>query len=129
MLRFEFNMRISIIQDAFSPAELLLNSPCCDAQLGADYSAVCFRQLNRKQTIFHKNHEPAQNALSGDLGADTKDHSPDNLAVIRHFAINILAFLDVGKINVSTIRKRKMCGRSPRLLLNAFSRLIYPNPS
>ena len=72
MLRFEFYMRISIIQDAFSAAELLLNSPCCDAQLGADYSAVCFRQLNRKQTIFHKYHGPAQDALSGDLGADAK---------------------------------------------------------
>ena len=58
-----------------------------------------------------------------------KDNGPDNLAVIRHFAINILAFLDVGKNNVSARRKRKMCARSPRLLLDAFSRLIYPNPS
>ena len=43
MLRFEFRMRISIIQDAFSAAESLLlvavlNSLGCDAQLGAEYS-------------------------------------------------------------------------------------------
>ena len=38
MLRFEFRMRISFIQDAFSAAELLLNSLGCDAQLGAEYS-------------------------------------------------------------------------------------------
>ena len=43
MLRFEFCMRISIIQDAFSAAEWLLpvavlNSLGCDAQLGAEYS-------------------------------------------------------------------------------------------
>ena len=35
------------------------------------------------------------------------DNGPDNLAVIRHFAVNILAFLDVGRNNVSARRKRK----------------------
>ena len=52
MLRFEFRMRISIIQDAFSAAELLLNSPGCDARSEEEYSAADFRQLNRDRTIF-----------------------------------------------------------------------------
>ena len=53
-----------------------------------------------------------------------KNHAPDNLAVIRHFVVSALAFLDVGKKNVSALRKRKMCGRNPKLLLLALDRIL-----
>ena len=51
MLRFEFCMRISIIQDAFSAAEWLVNVSSRSAQLGSEYSAAGFRQLTRDWTI------------------------------------------------------------------------------
>ena len=58
-----------------------------------------------------------------------KDHAADNLAVIRHFALNALSFLDVGKKNVSARRKRKMCGRNPQLLLLALDKILSPKPA
>lgn len=58
-----------------------------------------------------------------------KDHAADNLAVIRHFALNALSFLDVGKKNVSARRKRKMCGRNPQLLLLALNKILSPKPA
>lgn len=58
-----------------------------------------------------------------------KDHAADNLAVIRHFALNALSFLDVGKKNVSARRKRKMYGRNPQLLLLALDKNLSPKPA
>ena len=48
-----------------------------------------------------------------------KDNAPDNMAVIRHFVINALKYMEVRKKNVSARRKRKMCARNPKLILNA----------
>ena len=64
-----------------------------------------------------------------DVSRIHKDHAADNLAVIRHFALNALSFLDVGKKNVSARRKRKMCGRNPQLLLLALDKILSPKPA
>ena len=80
MLRFEFCMRISIIQDAFSAAEWLLpvavlNSLGCDARSEEEYSAADFRQLNRDRTIFPNTMGVLKTLY---LGAD-KNHARSSL--------------------------------------------------
>ncbi len=68
-------------------------------------------------------------SFSEDASKIHKDHALDNLAVIRHFVLSALAFLDVGKKNVSALRKRKMCGRNPQLLLLALDRILADQSS